>query len=401
MSGPHVRLQEACEALGYDFRRITRNADPESYEPEPPPTWASATSPARSSRPQKTYLVDAQANGAEILAGARATRVLVEDGRAAGVEARWVEPGAAEGNGSAARLEVRAPVVVVAAGAIESPALLLRSRIGGAAVGDNLRLHPTVAVTAYYDEPQNWMWGPPQAALSHEFADLGEGYGFLIESAQATTGLFGGAVPWRSGADHKRRMREWAHASPLIALVRERGHGRVEIDGAGNAVVHYPIDDELDRAHLKQGVEELVRIHEAAGAREIVGSGMRARRLVARRRPRGVHRRAQRAGDRPARVRHLLRPPDGNAAGWDATQPPRSRTPGASCTTHPAYGSATPRRSPAPRAPTRWPRSWPWLAAPRTRSPQAEGHEHAQRQPQERIAKVGEIELAYEELGDP
>ena len=46
---------------------------------------------------------------------------------------------------------------------------------------------------------------------------LGEGYGFLIESAQATTGLFGGAVPWRSGADHKRRMREWAQAALLIA----------------------------------------------------------------------------------------------------------------------------------------------------------------------------------------
>ncbi len=224
----------------------------------------------------KTYLVDAQADGAEILAGARAQRILVEDGRAAGVEAEWSDPETAAGNGAATKLTVRAPIVVVACGAIESPALLLRSEIGGPAVGDNLRLHPTVAVTAYYDEPQNWMWGPPQAALSHQFADTGEGYGFLIESAQATTGLFGGAVPWRSGADHKRRMREWEHAAPLIALVRERGHGRVEIDAAGNAVVHYPIDDELDRAHLRMGVEQLTRIHAAAGAREIVGSGMRA-----------------------------------------------------------------------------------------------------------------------------
>ena len=47
-------------------------------------------------------------------------------------------------------------------------------------------------MTAYYDEPQEWMWGPPQAALSHQFADTGEGYGFLIECAQATTGLFAG-----------------------------------------------------------------------------------------------------------------------------------------------------------------------------------------------------------------
>ena len=275
LNGPHLRLKEACEELGFDFRPITRNADRSKYSPESAAYMGFGDASGSKQSTAKTYLVDAQANGAEILAGARALRVLTESGRAAGVEAEWTAPGAAATNGTPSKLTVRSPVVVVACGAIESPALLLRSRIGGPAVGDYLRLHPTVAVTAYYDEPQNWMWAPPQAALSHQFADTGEGYGFLIESAQATTGLFGGAVPWRSGADHKRRMREWAHAAPLIALVRERGHGRVEIDAAGNAVTHYPIADELDRGNLKQGLAELTRIHAAAGAREIIGSGMR------------------------------------------------------------------------------------------------------------------------------
>ena len=275
LNGPHVRLQDACEQLGYDFRTITRNTDPAKYEPESAAYMGFGDASGSKQSTAKTYLLDAQADGAEILASARVSRVLVENGRAAGVEAEWGDPAAAATNGTATKLTVRAPVVVVACGAIESPAVLLRSGIGGPAVGEYLRLHPTVAVTAWYDEDQHWMWGPPQAALSHQFADTGEGYGFLIESAQATTGLFGGAVPWRSGEDHKRRMRDWRQAAPLIALVRERGHGRVEIDATGNAVPHYPIDDELDRAHLKQGVEELVRIHEIAGAREIMGSGMR------------------------------------------------------------------------------------------------------------------------------
>ena len=276
LNGPHLRLKEACEALGHDFRLISRNADPSLYTPESAAYMGFGEQSGSKRSTAKTYLVDAQAGGAEILSGARATRVITEGGRAAGVEAQWADPEDAAGNGSVTKLTVRAPVVVVACGAIESPALLLRSEIGGPFVGENLRLHPTVAVTAYYEEPQNWMWGPPQAALSHQFADLGDGYGFLIESAQASTGLFAGAIPWRSGADHKRRMREWDHAATLIALVRERGSGRVEIDAAGNAVPHYPIDDELDREHLKQGVEELVRIHDAAGAREIVGSGTKA-----------------------------------------------------------------------------------------------------------------------------
>ncbi|MEJ7875299.1 MAG: aldehyde dehydrogenase family protein [Solirubrobacterales bacterium] len=276
MSGPHLRLKEACEKFGWDFRTIARNTDPEKYDPASAGFLGFGDPSGSKQSTAKTYLVDAQEQEAQILVGAKAQRVLVEHGKAAGVEALWADPALAPNGSEPAKLTVRAPIVVVACGAVESPALLLRSEIGGPAVGDYLRLHPTVAVTAYYDEPQNWMWGPPQAALSHEFQDLQDGHGFLIESAQATTGLFGGAIPWRSASDHKRRMRKWEHAAPLIALVRERGHGRVVLDQDGNAQVHYPIDDELDRNHLRQGVETLVRAHEAAGASEIVGSGLKA-----------------------------------------------------------------------------------------------------------------------------
>jgi acyl-CoA reductase-like NAD-dependent aldehyde dehydrogenase/choline dehydrogenase-like flavoprotein len=277
LNGPHRRMEEGCEKLGYDFRLITRNANRDRYTPEAAAYMGFGDPSGSKNSTAKTYLVDAQAAGAEIFIGAAVRRVLVEGGRAAGVEASWGDPGAAAANGTTtAKLTVRAPVVVLAAGAIHSPAILRRSGIGGPAVGDYLRLHPTVAVTAYYDEPQDWMWGPPQAALSHQFADTGDGYGFLIECAQATTGLFGGAIPWRSGADNKRRMREWAHAAPFVGVTREHGHGRVEVDAAGNPVVHYPITDERDQRTLRQAVEELTRVHEAAGAREIVGSGMRA-----------------------------------------------------------------------------------------------------------------------------
>ncbi len=197
--------------MGYDFRLITRNTDPATYTPEGAAYMGFGDQSGSKQSTAKTYLPDAQSAGAEIYAGARVERVLAANGQASGVEASWVSQ---DPDAPPRRLTVAAPiVVVVACGAIESPALLLRSGLGGPAVGEHLRLHPTVAVTAYYDEPQNWFWGPPQAALSHQFADTGEGYGFLIESAQATTGLFAGAIPWRSGADHKRRMREWSHAA--------------------------------------------------------------------------------------------------------------------------------------------------------------------------------------------
>ena len=272
LNGPHRRLQEACGRLGYDFQPIVRNADRDRYDPASAAYMGFGDQSGSKLSTAKTYLLDAQADGAEVLAGCRAQRIIVSDGRAAGVEAEFADPEATAGDGASARVTVRAPVVVVACGSIESPALLLRSGIGGPATGDFLRLHPTVAVTGYYDEPQDWSWGPPQAAISHQFANVGDGTGFLFESAQSTTGLFAGALPWRSGADHKRRMADWACAAPLISLTREQGHGRVTIDEAGNAVSHYPITDEVDIRNIRAGAEQLIRIHEAAGAGEIVGS---------------------------------------------------------------------------------------------------------------------------------
>src|SRR6266487_4276953 len=94
-----------------------------------------------------TWLEDAAASGARLLIRADARRVLVEGGRATGVEAA-----VAGGH----RLRVRAKAVVVAAGAIETPALLLRSGLGGQ-VGQHLRLHPGTAAFGVFDDDVR-MW---------------------------------------------------------------------------------------------------------------------------------------------------------------------------------------------------------------------------------------------------
>jgi acyl-CoA reductase-like NAD-dependent aldehyde dehydrogenase/choline dehydrogenase-like flavoprotein len=271
----HERLREGCERLGYDFRLTVRNADRSSYDPESAGYMGFGDQSGSKLSTQKTYLADASEHGAELVPGCRAERIVVEGARAAGVEARWVEPEGGSANGAGARVTVRAPLVVVAAGSIESPALLLRSGIGGPAVGRYLRLHPTGAMTGVYGDDQRWWWGPPQAALSHQFANLEDGYGFLVESAQSTTGLFAGATPWLSGRDHKERMLAWRRCAPFIHLTRDRGHGRVTVDRAGNAIAEYLLDDDLDVRNFRRGAAELIRLHEAAGAVQVIGGGRR------------------------------------------------------------------------------------------------------------------------------
>jgi acyl-CoA reductase-like NAD-dependent aldehyde dehydrogenase/choline dehydrogenase-like flavoprotein len=276
LNGPHERLREACQRLGYDFRPVVRNADRSTYDPASAGYMGFGDQSGSKLSTQKTYLADAQRNGAEIVANCRALRVLTEGGRAAGIEAMWVDPDGPAANGAPVPVTVRAPLVVVACGSVESPALLLRSGIGGPAVGRYLRLHPTSAVTGVYPDDQRWWWGAPQSAISHQFANLEDGYGFLVESAQSTTGLFAAATPWESGRDHKERMLDWARCAPFINLTRDRGHGQVTIDAAGNAVVHYPLTDDLDIRNFRRGLAELIRLHEAAGAERIVSIGRTA-----------------------------------------------------------------------------------------------------------------------------
>jgi acyl-CoA reductase-like NAD-dependent aldehyde dehydrogenase/choline dehydrogenase-like flavoprotein len=264
LNGTHERLKQGCEALGYDFRQTFRNTDSATYDPEAAGYMGFGDVSGSKRSTAKTYLLDAQEGGAELVAHCRAERIIVEGGRAAGVEATYAGP-----DGRTAQVVVRAPRVVVACGSIESPALLLRSRIGGPAVGDYLRLHPTGAVSGQYEDDQRVWWGPPQAAISHEFADLEDGYGFLIECPHHTTGLAAAATPWESGRQHKEFMLEWGRTASFINLTRDRGHGRVTVDEAGQAVAQYLLTDELDVANFRRGLAEMIRLHDAAGARRI------------------------------------------------------------------------------------------------------------------------------------
>jgi choline dehydrogenase-like flavoprotein len=263
-NGPSLRMKEGCEKLGWDFRTITRNADRDRYDADLAGLMGFGDVTGAKLGTLKTYLQDAADAGARFVVNCNVDRVLVENGRAAGVAGTYLDD-----EGRRASVVVRAQTVVLAAGALDTPAVLLRSGIGGPAAGDYLRLHPASAMPAVYDEPQKAWWGAPQTALSAQFANVEDGYGFLIETAHASPAVTGSSVPWVTGQQHKEYMAQAPVTSSLVMLIRDRGHGRVTIDAAGNPVHSYDLADAIDIKNFRRALAEIARLNEAAGAQEI------------------------------------------------------------------------------------------------------------------------------------
>jgi len=206
----------------------------------------------------RTYLTDASGDGAEIVAGYEARRIDVRAGLVDRVVAK----------GPHGEITVQAPVVALAGGSILSPAVLLRSGIATAQAGRHFHLHPTTVVFGTYADMQPSWRGVPQSIVSEAFAEQVDGYGFRLECPPALPGILASALPWWSSTQHRDQMALAARVAAFIAIVRDRGAGRVTVDRLGEPHLHYQVG-QLERRHLMQAMVESARVHRAAGAQRI------------------------------------------------------------------------------------------------------------------------------------
>jgi choline dehydrogenase-like flavoprotein len=254
----NAALQRGCEKLGYSWGYIPRNA---SDCRQRCGACGYGCPYDRKQSTLLTYLQDANDRGVRILPRCTVEKVRIEAGRAAGVVA-WAPDRA---TGGRREVVVSAPLVVVAAGAVESPALLKRSGLTNPNIGRHLRLHPVANMAGYYEEPVEAWTGSLQTIYSMQFADLKDHHGVWFEVAPGHPGLFGLGTPWDGGQAHKREMRRIAHAAVFIILARDTGEGHVTLDKQGEPVLHY-WPNETDRRHLTRGMQEIARIAFAGGA---------------------------------------------------------------------------------------------------------------------------------------
>ncbi|HYC81377.1 MAG TPA: GMC family oxidoreductase [Solirubrobacterales bacterium] len=245
-------------ALGLEHHRIPRNAEL-ADDPRYCGYCNAGCQQGCKRSVMKTYLQDAADAGARFLVDCTVERVVTREGRAAGVEARVGET----------RVVVEAPTVVVACGGIESPALLLRSGIGGPAVGKNLRVHPTYMITGVYDEPVEAWNGQLITVMSFDFMQCeGEG-GFYLSPLGLSPATWAGQSPWTDGRQIREHFLKFPLMSSWHSISHDVGSGEVVLGADQRALVRWRLEDEVDRRVAIRAHTELARVHEAAGAAEV------------------------------------------------------------------------------------------------------------------------------------
>jgi long-chain-alcohol oxidase len=213
-----------------------------------------------------TWLVDAQAAGARILASTRAQRLDIANGTARAVEARTSDGQA---------VNVRARAVVVCGGALHTPVLLRASGLENPNIGRHLHLHPTTGVSGVFDEEIRPWEGTMQALYSDQHRDLdGAGYGLKYETAPVHAGVLVAFAPWESADEHAELIAQLPHLTGIGLLLRDRSEGEVGTGRAGGPRVRYRLQPD-DISHLRTGLDGAGQILEAAGARRIFSSHAR------------------------------------------------------------------------------------------------------------------------------
>jgi choline dehydrogenase-like flavoprotein len=205
-----------------------------------------------------TNVPRALAAGARLYANCKVTRVTES-----GVLAWW---SGSDDLASAAQLEVRARVVVVAGGAIQTPALLRRSGITSPSgqLGRNLALHPNANVIAFFDEEVTGWHGVHQAFQIREFMSDG----IIVTANNLAPPMLAAMMP-AHGRELGELMAAYNNVVTAGPLIEDTGTGSVRVlPGVGPQVFYRLTDRDADR--VTRGVELTAETMFAAGARRVI-----------------------------------------------------------------------------------------------------------------------------------
>jgi choline dehydrogenase len=216
-----------------------------------------------------TYLPDAMAKGATVVSRCRVDRLLLSGDKVSALEGTFLDALGARETGATVR--VVAPRFILSAGAIGTPAILLRSGAPDPHERAGLRsfLHPVTVVTAEHKDDVNAFYGAPQTVSCHSSIDRGDKLGFFLECAPLAPSL-GALSNSELFQEHEERMHKLPNTTLHIALIADGFHegapgGRVHVHPSGRPYLDYTPQPAVFEA-VRAANEQLARVNLETGA---------------------------------------------------------------------------------------------------------------------------------------
>lgn len=218
--------------------------------------------------------------GAQLITETRAEKFELANGKVTALICRAVAPNGAlaQRDKADAAIKVVAKHYVLAGGAINSPAVLLRSGAPDphGRLGARTFLHPVVMSSSVFEQKVEAWNGAPQAIYSDHFLDtqaLDGPIGYKLEAPPLHPVIFASTVPGFGQAQHDL-LKSFPHNHTLLALLRDGFHeespgGKVKLRSDDSAVLDYPLTDYVMEGG-RRALLSMMEIQFAAGARQVL-----------------------------------------------------------------------------------------------------------------------------------
>ena len=216
------------------------------------------------------WLPDAVARGATVYTDTKVERLAGDSERIREVHAHFIDGKTRPTGGTLVVKPTKG--VVLAAGSIGTPAVLLRSKLDlGKRVGKFTHIHPVTITIGKYPEKTHPAYGVPDNMWSPKFAAGPTGY--LVETGSFFPVLSASAT-LQHGPELHRIMEDYypfgaiSYAHHTTGFDENEPYGTIELDDNGDPQLDYSIP-KANVKPMQESLEVMARIHLAAGASSV------------------------------------------------------------------------------------------------------------------------------------
>ena len=250
-----VKLAEGLSQNDISYKIIPRNTNNDQCLESGFSTFGHSDESINSS--YKTWFPEDKFNSQNVYSNTSVKYLTISNGKATHINV--------EKNGNVQQIAV--DKVVLAAGSLNTPKILLNSGYKNKHLGQHLKLHPVSGVAGKFSEEQRPWAGTMQGIYSDDNLFMKDNYGYLLEGLPMHPSLFFPFFPNNSDnfGDFIKSYNYW---SGSIVLTSDKSSGSI-INKNPQHLWDYNLND-FDHSNLLHGLENLVRANYSAGAEEIM-----------------------------------------------------------------------------------------------------------------------------------